>query len=225
MIRADIRYPASMAVAYANPPDLYEARVWQRYLHENDLFVDVGANVGIYSVLAAERGAKVVAIEPDPETSKQLRTNLARNDYHAEVHRVVVSNSVGDVSFTVNQGTMNGIVFDEDVPQHILPCSTLDELIGERSVAGIKIDVEGAERLVVEGAKGLLARGVGMLQIEWNAMSEVRLGESRTPLHQLLVGAGYALYRPDEHGRLHPVHGGSDYGTDVFAVPAKSAAI
>ncbi len=95
---------------------------------------------------------------------------------------------------------------------------TLDGLLSGRRAAGVKIDVEGAERLVLEGGRSALSNGsIAVIQLEWNSLCNVVLGESRVPIISLLRETGYALYRPDDEGYLHAVDG-AGYGRDVFAV-------
>ena len=56
----------SKLAAYRNPPNVPEMYVWKRYLRPGDLFIDVGANIGIYTIFALDLGAQVIACEPDP---------------------------------------------------------------------------------------------------------------------------------------------------------------
>ncbi len=72
---------------------------------------------------------------------------------------------------------------------------------------GVKVDVEGAERLVLEGAeKALAEKRIALMQIEWSAAEvQTTLGERRDRVGALLTAAGYELHRPDSDGRLHHV--------------------
>jgi FkbM family methyltransferase len=207
---------ASTAVAYGNPPDFAEMAVWRRYLRPGDIFVDVGANVGTYSVFAAEMGADVFAFEPDAANVKKLQRNLQLNDYRAEIHAVALSNSVGSLRFSSGQDSMNHLVFGEEVGSYEVPSATLDSIMGDRHIAGMKVDVEGAERLVLEGAGESLKNGrLGLIQIEWNNVSESTLREPRTQVSALLESYGYAIYRPRNDGSLAEWDG--KLGRDVFA--------
>ena len=98
----------------------------------------------------------------------------------------------------------------------LVAVDTFDRLIGERVVAGVKIDVEGAERQVLVGASHALAEGrIGLLQIEWNHTARENFGESREPVAELLATHGYALFRPGPGGALRP--SSEEEGTDMFA--------
>src|ERR1700735_3017077 len=68
MIWADLHRTGASRVVYANPPDHDEMLVWRNYLRPCDLFVDVGSNIGSYSVWTAELGAEVIAMEPASDT-------------------------------------------------------------------------------------------------------------------------------------------------------------
>jgi hypothetical protein len=95
---------------------------------------------------------------------------------------------------------------------------TLDEVLGDRTAHGVKIDVEGAESLVLEGASLAMAQGrIPVIQLEWNTTSRKNFGETREALAALLVEFGYEFLRPDSHGQLEPMDPGT-FGKDVFAV-------
>ena len=68
---------ASRRAAYAPFPDYPEMAVWTQQLGDGDLFVDVGASVGLYSLVATEQGAELICLEPLPRAREQLVANLA----------------------------------------------------------------------------------------------------------------------------------------------------
>ena len=219
-IYAHLHGGGSWRAVLANPPDHAEMTVWRRELRHGDLFVDVGAHAGVYSIWALEMGASAVAIEPVPALVAQLRKNLALNGYEAEVHQVAVADRVGNMGMTGPDLLRGHLVLGRNpLPESgsEVEVRTLDDIIGERTVAGLKIDVEGAERLVLEGAERLLReQRVRLLQIEWNGCSRPLLGEDRQPVATLLRDRGYELCRPSEDGMLVATDDFSD-GPDMFA--------
>ena len=60
----DLHRTGASKVVYGNPPDYPEMLIWQQVLQSGDLFVDVGTNVGSYTIWAADLGAEVIALEP-----------------------------------------------------------------------------------------------------------------------------------------------------------------
>lgn len=212
-VRRDDR--SAMKCLYANPPDP-EMNIWAEWLRPGDLFVDVGANSGTYTLWAADRGAEVIAVEPDACARRRLMANVARNGYRVSVLAAVLGERLGSVRFTRGRGPMNHVATKEEPDTVEVEVATLDQVIGDRRVAGVKIDVEGAERLVLLGGRrALREHRIGLLQLEWNNCCAALLGETREPVRALLESCGYRVFRPTEDA------GGSglDVGdADVFAV-------
>ena len=207
-----------MEFAYANPYAWNEMRFWARHLAPGDIFIDVGANVGAYSLWASDHGAHVIAIEPDPEVAARLKANIALNPWmEVELLEVALADKRGPVQLLSERGGRSRLAVGEAV-DHMMEVEawTLDEVLGERAAAGVKIDVEGAERLVLEGARRALGQGrVKVFQLEWDDRSLQLLGEEREPAADLLAQAGYVFARPDEQGRLRPCI--PLQGADLFA--------
>jgi FkbM family methyltransferase len=218
---------SSRRAALSRFPDLPEMRVWQRALHPGDLFVDVGANVGLYTVLAAETGARVIAVEPQREAIAQLEQNLAANGYAAEIRELALADRVGCATVSGPDPNMQALVLtgaDPVVGGQRVQLSTLDALVGNHTVAGVKVDVEGAERLVLEGAGRALAdRRLRLIQLEWNNRSEALLGETREPVAELLHAYGYNLWKARPDGTLE-LADDLTFGSDLFARPANAGA-
>ena len=129
-------------------------------LRPGDLFVDVGANIGSYTVLAAGAvGADVISVEPVPSTFDSLRRNVRLNDLDERVQCVNagLGESEGELHFTAGQDTTNHVLAPgestESVPVRVM---RLDDLCARRIPAIIKIDVEGYEQAVIAGGGGNL---------------------------------------------------------------------
>ena len=223
VIEADAHVYHSARALYANPVDWNEMHAWKRALGPGSLFVDVGANVGLYTILAIEAGAEVIAVEPSRIARERLDSNLRLNGYVAGVVPAAVGEHEGTLQLTTELDNQNHLVLDGDsagVASEEVPVLTLDGLVGDRTVDGLKVDVEGAETLVLKGARKLLAeRRIKLIQLEWNESSVDLLGEDRAPIAKLLSDNGYRLYRPDEHGELVAL-ADDGFGEDVFAKPS-----
>ena len=135
-----------------------------RYLRPGDAFVDVGANIGVYTLMAAscvgEQG-KVLAFEPGKLAFQRLNENVDLNGLK-QVRTVfsAVGEEKGEVSFLQSQNLTNRIALDDDSGESVtVPCVTLDEMISDTRFAMGKIDIEGAEPIAFRGAVKSLAAG------------------------------------------------------------------
>src|ERR1700722_17667293 len=120
------RTAASM-VLYANPPDLPEMLVWRWALRDGGLFIDVGANVGTYTIWAAELGAEVIAIEAAADTFALLEENIALNRYQVTAVRAAAGDHCGTARFTSGLDSGNSLSPDGPVVTELV---TIDSLIG-----------------------------------------------------------------------------------------------
>jgi FkbM family methyltransferase len=224
-IRAHHHRGGSWRAVRANPPDYLEMTAWRRWLRPGDLFVDVGAHAGIYTLWAIDAGASTIAVEPVAELVDQLRDNLALNGYDSEVITGALGAREGTMQLAGPDLLRGHLVLDGDgeAGGEVVSVTTLDAVLGGRAARGVKIDVEGAERLVLEGGERALAEHrIELLQLEWNDCSEQLLGEDRTPVARLLERHGYELVRPDAAGRFVTVED-VGFGPDMFARPRAGA--
>lgn len=131
-------------------------------LRPADIFVDGGANIGTYSLLASTiAGARSEAFEPDPITIERLATQIALNDIAARVsiHRAALGSFSGEACFTSGLDTMNRV---DDEGGQVVRMVTLDSLSLAPTL--IKLDLEGGERSAVEGARQTL-QNPGLLAV------------------------------------------------------------
>lgn len=184
----------------------------QEYLRPGDAVLDVGANIGVYTLLAAtavgERG-KVVAFEPAHEAYFRLKENVELNRLdQVEVHCAAVGETRGMVSFHQNQDLVNRIALPSELAAQpdaleYVPCVTMDEeLAGERFDLG-KIDIEGAEIMAFRGARHMLERAnppVWLVELKDNLLS--RYGGTAQELAGLLRTFGFELGSYDADRRL-----------------------
>jgi FkbM family methyltransferase len=129
-------------------------------LRQGDLFLDIGANVGAYTVLASGVcRARTWAFEPDPFTVRHLKRNIAINclDELVTVYNLALGASDGEVRFTVGLDTTNRVASGYDRNTRAVRQQSLDNLIDNAFPIMMKIDVEGFEEEVLRGAQRLLA--------------------------------------------------------------------
>lgn len=215
-----------MRPVFARLPDWPEMLIWQQFLREGDTFVDVGANVGLYTLVALECGCSVIALEPAADMVLRVNEHLQLNSIdpsRVEVHQVAAMGEAGTVKLDGPDANRRSVV-----PGHgTVTAVRLDSLVGDRTVRGLKIDVEGNERLVLEGGAALLSQpSLEMVQLEWNNSSEAALGEDREPVAVLLRQYGFELFRPlPEGGAIRYDDTVPECGADVFAARGSAVAV
>lgn len=177
-------------------------RVVLPLLRSGDLVVDVGANFGFWSVLAARRGCSVIAVEPVARTRALLVRNLERNGVAAaaEVVGEALSDAPGALEIAVPDGESGqaGAYADAaaTLERETVAATTLDALLGERRVRVLKIDVEGHEWAVLRGAAGVLSnRQVDHVLVEISSGVLARTGRSVAEIVELLSAHGYEFAR------------------------------
>jgi FkbM family methyltransferase len=172
-------------------------------LRPDDGFADVGANTGTYTVLAAAHvGAYTIAFEPVPEALYWLQQNISANQAEERVRIVpeAVSCEVGTVHFTRHLDAMNHML-EEAAPDSLsTACTTLDETAADHQPLLIKIDVEGNENLVLQGATRLLRQPSLKAMIVETTTQPFRRPEAITT-HEWLVQQGFGAYTYEPFGR------------------------
>jgi len=133
-------------------------------IRDGDLFVDVGANIGSYTILAAAVcRADVIAFEPDPGTHQLLMDNINANLIAAKVtvEEKAVGAEEGEITFSTGLDTMNHVVTTgsptSDNGLRMVRVTTLDRELNGMQPVMMKIDVEGHEPSVIAGAAAVLA--------------------------------------------------------------------
>lgn len=171
-------------------------------LRPDDLFVDVGANAGSYTLLAcAARGARGIAFEPVPRTYQRLLDNLRLNQLGERVAALNMGagNEDGELAFTAGEDTMNhALAAGETAAAAVtVPVMRLDTALRSMAPALLKIDVEGFEQPVLEGARATLADpALHSVIMELNG-SGARYGFDEAHLLQLMLDAGFGTYAYD----------------------------
>jgi FkbM family methyltransferase len=145
--------------------------LWAKMIEAGTTVLDVGAYTGLYSIVAAMRGAKVVALEPMPANLWRMRVNAARNKVKIEMLPAAASDYEGAATLNYNPRVplTTGASIETGIANHdaavMVRCITIDSL-GQDNVSAIKIDVERHEPCVLKGAMQTIARCRPSLLIE-----------------------------------------------------------
>jgi FkbM family methyltransferase len=175
-------------------------------LRDTDLFVDVGANVGSYTILAcAAVGARAIAFEPAPQTHARLVENVRVNGAQSRVTclNVGVGRDQGTVWFSGGSDTTNHIAAtDEGGPDLIeVAVRTLDSAVAGESPSLVKIDVEGYELPALEGAQRILANpSLHSMIIELNGSAN-RYGFDESRIVRMMWDKGFQMCSYDPFNR------------------------
>lgn len=141
---------------YYGLSDFPEMALLLHLLRPGDLFVDVGANLGAYTILAAAvAGADVLALEPHPANYARLLENVECNRVGGKVEAIMAAagDTPGRLMFTGSGTTCHLVGPAEAAPDAIeVPVLTLDGALRGRGPTMIKIDVEGFEAAVLTGS-------------------------------------------------------------------------
>jgi FkbM family methyltransferase len=212
-------------------PEYNEMWFMQRYLRPGDSVIDGGANVGLYTLLAAKlvgKSGRVDAFEAAPTTVQRLRENVTINSLsQVHVHAVALADEAKTVSFTVDRSKDSGnrirTADDSAATTVEVQAVSLDEALSGEYAFG-KLDIEGAEQLALSGAATMLAKhNPPVWQLELVDRFVRRFGSSALDVASLLRAHGYelALYDADTRELRF---GGRIVGdrTDVLAIAQDS---
>jgi len=163
------------------------------FLRSKELFIDVGANVGSYTILASGAvGAKTICIEPVRHTYQKLLRNVRINDLDdvVQAELCAVSDINGTLRFSTDRDTVNSVVDDHyQGVSELIPVRKLDDILQNSTPVMIKIDVEGHELSLLRGATKTLANPI--LQV-------VLLEGQNEDINRIMTGNGFhmACYNP-----------------------------
>jgi FkbM family methyltransferase len=181
-------------------------------MKEGETFVDIGANVGSYTLNAAkeymDKGVKIIAVEAHPDNYKALCRNIQINSFrNVKTINKAVSDHKGKV--TLYERSHDGIRVDSELysvyetavlAQNNLPhpggnrlqteCDTLDNMLLDQRVDVMKIDIEGAEVMALKGAGNTL-RQLRKIVVEIH-------GDNNSVVHRILLEHDFQVHMTDE---------------------------
>ncbi len=212
-------------------PDLH--RFLEHRLRPGMICMDIGANIGTVTVHMARKvrpEGTVFAFEPIPHIYNRLLGNVAKNGLESIVrpYSSAVSNrdGVARISFatdsTENQGMASLVNLSNEVATFVSEVSTvtLDTFCRQEGINRldlIKVDAQGAETLVLEGAASILNQMSPDLLLECSPIDLACIGKTAKDLCTILEGLGYAIYSLKRGGigeRIYADRVAPDFTTD-----------
>lgn len=211
---------------YGHYHERYEARLVEQLLDDGGVFWDIGAHVGYFSLVAAtalKNRGQVVAFEPGSVAYARLAENIALNPYtNVKLYNLAVSNRDGEAVLYLAGETADSSASlyghgHQQARREVCRTVSLDRFLREEGLHRpdlVKIDVEGAELAVLQGAAQMIAASPPLLLVEMEEKNLKAAGASKAAIHRFLTAFGYraAFLRK---GRWHPV-------TDISAAPGRN---
>lgn len=182
-------------------------RAWLAHVHASGTVFDVGANIGVFSLVAARRGARVFAFEPNPATFGRLRANLRANEFGrlvvADPRALSDSDGVATLYDDVNasrslrnSGVASLSPLNAAGVGRKVELTTIDRVVEREDLTRldcIKMDIQGAELSALRGASTTLRTLRPVVIMEYDATCANNMGWSRNDLDEFLNTVGYRV--------------------------------
>jgi len=223
--------PADKAGRYAyvhglDPRD-WLSRIFARVLRPGDSVLDVGANMGVYTVLAARLvgpAGSVHAFEASPAILPQLAANVRLNRLtNVRIHANAVADRCGGRAFSLATPENTGLSSLRPLAERTagvtdVAAIALDSLLDDLPPIRLaKLDVEGAEFLALQGMRELIRRDRPFIVLELTDAFLRELGADAQGVCAFLDQAGYEIFRIGARATLEPVATAPTEQCDIFA--------
>lgn len=176
------------------PPYAKEINLIKQYVNSDSIVLDIGANIGSFTVFLAGIAKHVYAFEPEPNNFKQLKENT-RHLKNVEIHEVAISNR-SDFKTLYICPTDNGMnrlypsKWCDGGEEKIVETIKLDDAtrISDHNTVGfIKMDIEGYEYHAIRGAINLIKRDHPVIMMEWHPPSLEEAGAKPRSFYNFMI--------------------------------------
>lgn len=202
------------------------------WVSDGSVVFDIGANIGLWTLRMAERAGsagRVHAFEPVPPTARNLRENVRLSQASTvEVHELALADQPGTLSIHVPPGAAGraSLAPESDADEAFdVPVGTLDDMweaVGMPKVTFVKVDIEGAEPLMLRGARRFFSTQRPAVACEINGVKLRRLGQSPDGIFDFFAEYGYAPYRWTVETGFEPDGSREDGDVLFLSGPARS---
>ena len=226
---------------YAKNFEMRERVFHNAFLRQGDIYLDVGANIGLFTLIAAHKvgdDGHVYALEPTSISFQRLLTNIQLNRFfNVSPFQIALSDVPGQVRMLVSldgydgRNSLTSPTAGEKFASEVVSALTLDQFVQDQhldhKITMIKIDVEGWENHVLDGGRGILsAADAPILQIEFAEEARASAGSTSDDLYRSLAGLGYQLFSFEaEAGALAPVSPSKVKNGHLNVIAAKDPAM
>ncbi|MEZ6079950.1 MAG: FkbM family methyltransferase [Pirellulaceae bacterium] len=238
LVKIPARFRSSGGTAaFVLREDFYpEYRVVLQMLEPEMVFFDVGANAGSFSFAASKRvgpQGRVLAFEPGPTCYELLCENVRLNNaLNVQVFNQALSNEPGEARLYKHDGKENSFGLgesaeEEEVPSIPVRLTTLAIICEQEKIARLdmlKLDVEGAQQLVLEGGFELIKKHKPSLMITNNIAACRRLKLEPSAVFDMLRRIGYQFCKVTKHGVVQAIDRPQDQ-RHVLCLPADRKAL
>ncbi|WP_338767946.1 FkbM family methyltransferase [Bernardetia sp. ABR2-2B] len=200
---------SSMWLIYSYFYDKKEFVFLSKYLKNTDTVFDIGANIGIYSLWMSKfvEDGKIIAFEPDPKNHQRCKEQLLVNNLqHIVLEDIALADQNGILEFSIGKDMENHLLLNIKESKALnsieVKSQKMDDYCQEENISSldfVKIDVEGAEKFVFEGANKLLtSQKIKCILLEVNQQQE-KFDTGKKDVAAILREAGYSFYDYNYH--------------------------
>jgi FkbM family methyltransferase len=204
-----------------------ELKSIETFLDKNSVFIDIGANIGLYSLYASKKiteKGKIISFEPFSKNHKTLVKNVEINQIdNIIVEKIAIGNEEKQVNLHYNEAERNlGMVTtnpNQGAKQEAVNATSLDTYLENKKISRldlIKIDIEGYEYQALSGMRKTLQKFKPSLLIEILDDKEDLSNYKR--IEELLLSFGYRKYYIDDLGKLSQISSYSNRKNYIFSV-------
>ena len=164
-------------------------------LRRGDVVLDIGMNIGGFSIFADFIGAKLISYEPDPSNYEIACDNIELNNSKVKAYNKAVADKSGTISFYINTLKNRGV--HSIIPTNgrkvlSVECEDINEILKRESPNKIKIDCEGAEYSIIKAVKEW--GSVRLIRMEWHRkMLKDESNEKLDEVWDILLHAGFRI--------------------------------
>lgn len=199
---------------------------WEQMIQADAVVLDIGANTGYYSIIAAKKSRHIYAFEPGSSNRKKLEENTRLNKLdNITVLPYAVSDKQGDTELFIagdNNTGMNSLEQPGNFSGHkeVVAVVSIDDWVAENNIPGIsliKIDVEGSEMKVLKGMQAVIEEQKPVFFMEVIGQLLMQSGHSVNDIYNFLFSRGYNAYGIIKPFRLKRITTPKEGDSIVFA--------